>query len=262
MAEGAGGGSGETYDADGTREGTGVLEVAVLHARDVPGCVEGGAHRLALAVDGRSPDVPTASAVIRASDLPVRVVLRLDESFTTTGGDLARMIGLGREYVALGAEGVSLGFLDADLGIDVETTRALVDALPGVPWTFHRAVDATLEPVRAWGRLLDLPGLTAVASGGSPQGLSQGYDDLLALVDRSPEVARVLMAAGGLRPEHVPWLARAGVRQFQVEEQVRPGGSDRAYVDAALVRSWRLLLDDVVARYGRRPDPGAGTRPA
>ena len=227
----------------------GLLEVAVLHARDVPGAVEGGADRLSLAVDSRSPDVPTASSVIRASAVPVRVVLRLDESYTTNGGDLMRLIGLGREYLTLGAEGLVFGFLDADLDIDVQTTRALADSLPGVPWTFHRAIDATLDPLRAWSRLVTLPGLTAVASAGSPQGLAQGYDDLLALASRAPAMARVLMVAGGLEPEQVPWLARAGVRQFQVDDQVRPGGSDRAYVDAALVRSWRLLLDDVVAHH-------------
>ncbi|MGA8846345.1 MAG: copper homeostasis protein CutC, partial [Nocardioides sp.] len=145
----------------------GLLEVVVLHARDVPGAVEGGADRLSLAVDGRSPDVPSASAVIRASEVPVRVVLRLDDSYSTNGGDLMRLIGLGREYLELGAEGLSFGFLDADLGIDVQTTRALADSLPGVPWTFHRAIDATLEPLRAWRHLVGLPGLTAVASGGS-----------------------------------------------------------------------------------------------
>ncbi|MAS55019.1 MAG: copper homeostasis protein CutC [Pimelobacter sp.] len=226
----------------------GLLEVAVLHARDVPGCLEGGADRLSLSVDGRSPDVPTAAAVIRVSDVPVRVMLRLDASYTTNGGDLMRMIGLAREYVALGAEGVSFGFLDADLDVDVETTRALAESLPGVPWTFHRAIDATLDPLRSWGRLSGLPGLTTVASGGSPQGMAQGYDDLLALLDRAPSVARVLMVAGGLRADQVPWLVRAGVRQFQVDDQVRPTASERAYVDAGLVRSWRLLLDDVVSR--------------
>ncbi len=220
----------------------------MLHAQDVPGAVEGGADRLFLAVDGRSPDVPSASAVIRASSVPVRVMLRLDESFTTNGGDLMRMIGLGREYVALGAEGVSFGFLDTDLDVDVDTTRALADSLPGVPWTFHRAIDSTLDPLSAWSRVVSLPGLTAVASGGSPQGLGQGFEDLLALASRAPSVARLLVAAGGLEAEHVPWLARAGVTAYHVDEQVRPGGSDRAYVDAALVRSWRLLLDDVAAR--------------
>ncbi len=154
----------------------------MLHARDVPHCLEGGADRLSLAVDGRSPDVPTAASVIRAADdVPVRVMLRLDETFTTNGGDLMRLIGLAREYAALGAEGVCLGFLDADLEIDVETTVALADSIGDLPWTFHRAVDATLDPRRTWRRLVDLPRLTTVASGGSPQGLAQGYDDLLAL---------------------------------------------------------------------------------
>ncbi|QCW51753.1 copper homeostasis protein CutC [Nocardioides dongxiaopingii] len=222
---------------------TTVLEVAVRQARDVPGCVEGGADRLALDVDGRSPDVATAAAVVRAGDLPVRVLLRLDETFTARADDLARLVALGREYVAVGAEGVCLGFLDADLEVDVATTRALVEALPGVGWTFHRAVDATLDLRRSWRRLLTLPGLTAVASGGSPQGLDHGYDDLLALAAADPAVARLLMPAGGLAAEQVPWFVRAGVRQFHVGPQVRPGGSDRAYVDAGLVRSWRLLLD-------------------
>lgn len=223
-----------------------LLEVAVAQVRDVPGALEGGADRLSLDVEGRSPDVTTAASVIRASDVPVRVMLRLDEGFTTTGGDFARLVGLAAEYVALGAEGVSFGFLDADLEVDVATTSALAQSLPGVPWTFHRAVDATLDLGRSWRRLLTLPGLTAVASGGSPQGLARGYDDLLALTSdptTGADVARLLLPAGGLTAEQVPWLARAGVRQFRVGAQVRPGGSDRAYVDAGLVRSWRLLLD-------------------
>ncbi len=223
-----------------------LLEVAVAQARDVAGAVGGGADRLALDVEGRSPDVPTASSVIRASEVPVRVMLRLDEGFSTTGGDFTRLVGLAGEYLALGAEGVSFGFLDPDLEIDVETTTALARSLPGVPWTFHRAVDATLDLRRSWRRLATLPGLTAVASGGSPQGLAHGYDDLLALLTDpalAPDVARLLLPSGGLTAEQVPWLARAGVHQFRVGAQVRPGGSANAYVDAALVRSWRLLLD-------------------
>ncbi len=230
----------------------GLLEVAVLHARDVPGCEQGGADRLSLSVegdgDGRSPDLAAAASVIRATQLPVRVMLRLNESLTTTGGEFVRLVGLAQEYVALGAEGVELGFLDADLEVDADTCRALVESLPGVPWTFHRAIDQTLEPRRSWRRVIGLPGLTAVRSGGSPQGLAHGYDDLLALAEGDPEVARLLMPAGGLLPEHVPWLLRAGVRQLHVDLQVRPGATTRSYVDADFVRSWRLMLDDAADR--------------
>ena len=229
-----------------------LLEIAVHRVDDVAGAVEGGADRLSLDVDGRSPDVPTAAAVLRASEVPVRMLLRLDDTFTTTGAGLTRLVGLAEEYLALGAEGLVLGFLDADLEVDVETTTALASSLPGVPWTFHRAFDATLDLGRSWRRLVRLPGLTAVASGGSPQGLSRGYDDLLALAVRDPDVARLLLPTGGLQAEQVPWLARAGVGQFRIGDQVRPGGSPRAYVDPGMVRSWRLLLDGpAVARHAR-----------
>lgn len=235
--------------------GSPLLEVAVAEARDVAGAVTGGADRLLLSIagpdDGLSPDLADASAVLRESGVPVRVMLRLNESATTTGGEFTRLIGLAEEYLALGAQGVAFGFLDPDLEIDVDTCSALADALPGVPWTFHRVVDRVLDQRRAWRSLRALAGLSAVASGGSALGLSQGYDDLLALAEADPAVAALLQPAGGLVAEQVPWLVRAGVHQFRIEAQARPGGSPKAYVDAGLVRSWRLLLDSTADHLGR-----------
>jgi len=58
-------------------------------------------------------------------------------------------------------------------------------------------------------------------------------------------VAALVMASGGLTTEHVPWLVRAGVRQFSLGEEARPDGSwTKAYVAADYVRAWRMLLDD------------------
>ena len=63
------------------------------------------------------------------------------------------------------------------------------------------------------------------------------------------------MPAGGLLAEQVPWFVRAGVRQFQLGTQARPGATYKSYVDAGHVRSWRLLLDSAV---GRTAGPVAG----
>ncbi len=224
-----------------------LLEVAVAFAADVAGATEGGADRLAYAVRGpagpQSPDLAAASAVLREAEIPVRIVLRLRDDYTTTGGEFARLVGLAEEYLALGAEGVVFGFLDRDLEVDVATCAALAAALPGVPWTFHRAVDAALDSDHAWRDLVGLDGLTAVRTGGSPQGLTKGYDELLARCEADPSIARLAMPGSGLLAEHVPWLARAGVWQFHVGVQMRPGASYKAYVDASYVRSWRTLLD-------------------
>lgn len=233
-----------------------LLEVVVRSPRDVPGAGEGGADRLHVVGEPArsgwlSPEPQLVSAVCRDTDAEVFVLLRLDDSWTTTGGELTRLVGLAEDYLGIGATGVSFGFLDADLEVDAQICEHLVSRLPGVPWTFHEAIDAALDSARAWARVVDLPGLVAVRSAGSPQGLGVGYDDLLALAGAMPRVAGLLMPGGGLLAEHVPWFVRTGVRAFHVGPQVRPGGSYRADVDAGHVRSWRLLLDDAVARAER-----------
>jgi len=234
-----------------------LLEVVVLHPRDAPGAHDGGADRLLVVDDvaagGLSAEPATVSAVCKETDLPVRAMLRLNDGYTTTGGELTRFVGLAEDYLAVGAEGVSFGFLDADLNVDTEVCEHLADALPGVPWTFHRAIDASLETSLAWRRLRGQRGLDAVLSAGSSRGLQAGVDELIERAAADPEVARLLMAGGGLQGEHVPWLVRAGVHQFQVASSVRPGGTWKAHVDAGHVRAWRMLLDDASDRAAGRP---------
>jgi copper homeostasis protein len=232
--------------------GDALLEVTVLGPRDVPGAEEGGADRLHLVGEhALSPEPALVSATCRETDLPVFVLLRLNDSWTTTGGELTRLVGLAEDYLGCGAAGVAYGFLDSDLEIDTEVCGHLAGSLPGVPWTFHRAVDASLDPRRSWRRLLTLPGLVAVRSAGSPQGMEVGYDDLLATVESDPRIAALLMPGGGLQAEQVPWLVRAGVTQFHLGAQVRPGASYKSYVDAGHLRSWRLLVDSATERTAR-----------
>lgn len=243
-----------------------MLEVVVLHPRDVAGADEGGADRLHVldpAVEGgTSPEPALVSSICKETELPVRVLLRLNDTYTTTGGELGRLVGLAESYLSVGASGVVFGFLDSETGVDVEVCRHLAEQLPGVPWTFSHAFDAALEVDRAWRQVAGLPGLDGVLSAGSPRGLGVGHDELTDRAAASPTVARLLVAGGGLAGEHVPWLVRAGVRQFHVGRSVRPGGTwSKAYVDPAHVRSWRLLLDDAVehARAAGRPGAGAGS---
>ena len=197
--------------------------------------------------------------VRRVTGLPLRVVLRLREGYGTDGGEVARLQGLLTSYRAVGADGVVLGYLNAHTEIDVEVLTAVVgepDPSPssGRPfgWTFHRAVDSCISTDRAWRELRRLPGLDAVLTAGSARGVAEGLDELVSRAQADPFARSVIMAGGQLAPEHVPWLARAGVRAFQVGAVVRPLGSAKAYVDSDLVRTWRRLIDDAVARSAPR----------
>jgi copper homeostasis protein len=230
-----------------------LLQITTLHAADAEAAEAGGADRLEVIGStedgGMSPEPATVSAVVRATDLPVRVVLRLSEGYGTTGGELVRLMGLAESYLAAGAEGAVFGFLTADLDVDLDVAGRLADTISPAPWTFHRAIDSSLDLEGSWRRLRNLPGLDAVRTAGSALDVDRGLDELTRLAGSDPWIAERAVVGGGLRPEHVPWLLRAGVRGFHLGATVRPGGSwERSYVDASYVRSWRLLLDDAVGR--------------
>lgn len=228
-----------------------LLEVIALGPGDVEGAQEGGADRLELVTDmdadGLTPDVATLRDIKREGEIPVRVMLRANDGFATSGSELSRLQGAAHQLAAAGADGFVLGFLGPSSAIDVEVTLALVEELGELPWTHHRAIDHTLDHDQAWQTVRELPGLDAVLTAGSARGVASGLDELCRRSSDDPVVADLVMAGGGLAPDHVPWLARAGVRKFHVGSKVRPSRSWKAYVDAAMVRSWRTLIDDAVA---------------
>lgn len=229
---------------------SGTLEVRVLSAHDAAPAEAGGADRLELVnlVDDEpmSPEPREVAAVRSRTTLHLRPVVRLREGFSTDGGEAVRLRGLISSYLDAGADGLVLGFLNGLGEVDVEVLGALLTDV-GCPWSFSRALDSCLDTDDAWAVLRRLPGLDSVRTAGSARSLEHGLDDLVRRARADADLAALVVADGDLHPDHVPWLVRAGVRQFHLDDQVRPGGSRKAYVDEALVGSWRRLIDTEVA---------------
>ncbi len=230
---------------------TGLLEVIALHPADAKRATEGGADRIELVGtmehDGLSPEPALVGQVIRATELPVRVMVRLREGFSTDAAEIVRLQGLISAYRDLGADGIVLGFLNADTEVDLPVMRELLDGID-FGWTFHRAIDHSIWTDRAWRAMQELPGLDQVLTAGSVRTVAEGLDELVTRARQNPLARKLIMAGGGLQAEHVPWLARAGITAFHVGSSVRPTGSWKAYIDAELVRTWRKLVDDAVSR--------------
>lgn len=225
---------------------SGLLEVIALHPADAERAEAGGADRVELcgSLDegGMSPTPALVAQVRRATSIQVRVMVRLRPGFGTDGGEAVRLRGLMAAYADAGADGMVLGFLNGLGEVDREVVGEIT-ADGSWPWTFHRAVDSCLDLDKAWAALATLPRLDQVLTAGSARGVEHGLDELLSRAGRDPWAASVIMAGGGLHPDHVPWLARAGVRAFHIGKPARPLGSFKAYVDEGLVRSWRSLVD-------------------
>lgn len=228
-----------------------LLEVIAMNAADAKHADAGGADRIELLGtmdhDGLSPEPDLIYKVRLVTSIQIRVMVRLREGFETDGGEVTRMKGLISNYMDAGADGVVLGFLNAANRVDTSVIEELVGD-GAVPYTFHRAVDHCLDQRRAWRTITELPGnLTQVLTAGSAIDVEHGLNDLIDRAKSDPRIAELTMAGGGLRPDHVPWLVGAGIRAFHIGSPARPGGSYKAYVDPDLVRSWRTLIDDVVA---------------
>ncbi|MFT3888865.1 MAG: copper homeostasis protein CutC [Arachnia sp.] len=228
-----------------------LLEVIALHAADAERAEAGGADRVELLGtmdhDGLSPEPRAVEKARRATSIQIRPMVRLREGFGTDGGEVTRLKGLISAYLDAGADGVVLGYLNGVNRVDLE----VVGELTGdgeFPWTFHRAIDHCLDLDQAWRDIHGFaPRLTSVLTAGSARGVEQGLDELVRRATKDHDAARLIMAGGGLAPEHVPWLIRAGVRAFHIGSPARPGRSFKAYVDSELVASWRDLIDDEIA---------------
>jgi copper homeostasis protein len=252
-----------------------ILEVIALSPDDARAARAGGADRLELvtdmAADGLMPSPETFAGIRDAVDLPLRVMLRGADGFTS-GGDAALDALCARAQLlrAEGAEEFVLGFLDEAGGPDLRAISDLTGVIDDCPWTFHRAIDRAADRDglrKSLASLLPSPsplaspspvasdaspaepsgrGLDAYLTAGSPQGVDAGMDVLRAEAARAaaaePGYGPMNIAGGGLRLEHVAELAAAGITAFHIGGAARRGGW-AGTVDAGLVREWRETLD-------------------
>ena len=212
---------------------SGVLHVRVRTPYEAECAEAGGADRLIVVSDtGLSPLPETVNKIRKASSVDLRVLLRLREGYTTDGGEMTRLKGLAFSYRGAGADGFVFGFLNDATGIDHPACEELAGDDTWY-WTFDRAIDASLDPDRAWAEVASLPRVDSIMSAGSARDVEHGLDHLITHPDER------LIVSGDLQPSHVPWLARAGFSQFYV---------DSTPVTADGVASWRRLIDHEMVR--------------
>jgi copper homeostasis protein len=244
----------------------GRLIIVCQHVADARNAEAGGADGIVLVGSrdggGLSPAPDVVRDVRRAVVVDVRPLVKLRDGYSTDGGEATRLRGLIADYRSCGADGMVMGFLNGRSEVDTEVLDLLLSDGEW-PWTFHRGFDACLETARAWRSLMALPRCDSVVTAGSVRDVEHGLDDLIRRARSDARIAALMQAGGDLQPEHVPWLARAGVSRFQIGTSVRPGRSWKAYVDPGLVRSWRSLIDDEVPHNspGRPPHESSLTDP-
>jgi len=186
---------------------------------------------------------PSAGAIAEAKArlrIPVFVMIR------PRGGDFLYAdveYGIMRRDVAhartLGADGVVLGPLHADGAVDVERTRALVEAARPLPVTFHRAFDVARDPEEALEALVGL-GVDRVLTSGQQPTVTEGVELITHLVRRAGGRIGILPGCGIDETNVRELVARTGAREVHVRGTA-PVRSGMAYRNPRV--SFRAAVD-------------------
>ncbi len=183
-----------------------LLEVAASSLTSALAAQAGGAGRVELC--GQLADggvTPSYGLVATARDrlrIPLYVLVRpRSGDFLYDEAEFELMQRDIEACVRLGCDGVVIGALDADAGVDLAGCRALVAAAGGLGVTFHRAFDAARDPARALEDVIALGCERVLTSGGHRSALD-GAAHIAALVQQAAGRVRI-MAGAGIRPENV-----------------------------------------------------------
>jgi copper homeostasis protein len=227
-----------------------LLEVIATTVADARAARDAGADRIelvtAMGEGGLTPSVGLIEAVVGAVGVPVNVIVRPhSRSFVYDADDYAVMLRDVRAARAAGANGVVIGMLNADGGIDREGLARAIDAADGMAITFHRAFDETRDLREALDVLLGFGSVTNVLTSGGKPSVLHAETTIRELVQQASGSRCTVLAGAGLTVDAVAgFVSATQVEAVHFGSGVRVGGNGLAPVDKQKVAQVRALLNE------------------
>jgi copper homeostasis protein len=221
-----------------------LLEVIVQSLADARAAADGGADRLEVVRDlgreGLTPDPEIVRAILADVDLPLRVMVRESDGFgISSHRELVALQRAFAELAELRVDGAVLGFVKGAT-LDLDTTRAVLSAAPGLKATFHRAFDGAADPAAALDRLRGIPQIDRVLTTGGSGDWTARRSNLERLASQAGPRMRIL-AGGGVDLRALSVLtASVQVREVHVGRAAREPRTPEAPVSAERVRRLKL----------------------
>lgn len=225
-----------------------LLEVIACSVEDAIAAARGGADRLELIsnyeVGGLTPKLELVERVLAAVEIPVRVMLRDEESFFVTDeAAKERLCWTATLLAKLPIDGLVLGFLrDPGPEIDHELLARVLACSPGLKATFHRASESLPDPGRAIGELARHPQIDTLLTSGGPEPWGEKVPRL-AEWQRRADPDRTILVGGGVYTDAIQLLrADSTIRAFHIGQAVRAGHTIEGAVETDRVRAIRGLV--------------------
>ncbi|MFT3761215.1 MAG: copper homeostasis protein CutC [Pseudoxanthomonas sp.] len=208
------------------------LEIAANSLASALAAQEGGADRVELCENlGEGGCTPSYGTLALARDrlrIPLYVLIRPragDFVYGEWGREvMLRDIG---NCVRLGCDGVVVGALDANGGVDAGLCRELVAAAGRLGVTFHRAFDVARDPLQALETVAALGCERVLTSGGMADAPSGAVNIAAYVRAAGPRLS--IMAGAGVAVANIAELRQTGVREFHASAKaLRHGAPQRA----------------------------------
>ncbi|WP_117882119.1 copper homeostasis protein CutC [Aureibaculum luteum] len=166
-----------------------------------------------LAVGGITPSYGLIKKIKQDLRIPVHVLIRpRSGDFTYSNADFEVM----KQDIVLckklGCEGVVSGILNSDNSIDLERTKELVELAIPMSFTFHRAFDWVVNPLKSLDELKEVGVKRILTSGQEDQAL-RGIELLKKLKDKAGAFIEI-MPGGGVNIDTILEFKNAGFKQI------------------------------------------------
>ncbi len=210
-----------------------LMEIIACSVEDAIAAEQGGADRIELIshyeVGGLTPPLDLVRQVLDAVNIPIRVMLRDDESFFVTAETARRdLCRTARELNRLPIEGIVLGFLrhnpdNGEVEIDQPLLLQVLDAAPDRRFTFHRASESLPDPGAAIDLLKHCQLIDTLLTSGGPRPWIEKIDLLSEWVERAAPDQTILVG-GGVYEDAIRTLRPSTpLRAYHIGQAVREG---------------------------------------
>jgi copper homeostasis protein len=193
-----------------------LLEVCVESVDHAAAAERGGAHRIELCTDlwsgGITPSTELMQTARRRVRIPIHVLIRPRAGdFCYSDSELGVMHNEIRAAKQFGVDGIVLGILRDNAGVDVQRTRALVELARPLPVTFHRAFDCTHDFEAALEEVIQTGASRILTSAGRSHA-TDGLQTLAGLIQKAK--GRILiMPCGGINSDNILTVVRTTFAQ-------------------------------------------------
>jgi copper homeostasis protein len=188
-----------------------LLEISVETVDAAIAAERGGANRIELCADmsigGVTPSAEMMRRVREQLHIPIFAMIRpRGGDFVYSAAEFAAMKNDIASAKEQGMNGVVLGLLKRDCGVDIERTRELVELARSLPVTYHRAFDDSADLPEALEDVIQT-GATRILTSGGRALATEGAAILAELVAAASDRIIILPGAG-LNASNILWVAR------------------------------------------------------